>query len=359
MKLIRKNLCKHIIRFSAIVFLLGFSFISKAQDPTFSQYYFNQLYVNPAFTGINSGLRAGINYRALWPRSPSKFPTYSLAIDAQDLSLSSGIGLNAWSDTEGEGYLRTQCISGLYSYRIILSPKNWVFQAGFKTSIMNKKIDWSKLVFSDQLHPLFGITGPTNNPTPYAQSRTFVDFSVGALIKGNHRNRLKNLIATYTFGVALHHVTKPDESITGQASRLPQNLVLHAGAVIPVRYEVKRYKILLAPSIMWEHQTTMREFNFSFNVLMKPMFAGLSYRNQTPLLFDIKRSDAIIVNVGFAGDQNKESIVYKFGYSYDLTISDLRSNTQGTHELALIVEFRDFKFNNRSNPKKKMECPNF
>ena len=95
MKLIRNNLYKHIIRFSAILFLLSFSFVSKAQDPTFSQFYFNQLYVNPAFTGINSGLRAGINYRDLWPRIPSKFPTYSLAIDAQDLSLSSGIGLNA------------------------------------------------------------------------------------------------------------------------------------------------------------------------------------------------------------------------------------------------------------------------
>ncbi len=359
MRLIRKKLWKQHRQIISVFLLLTSSYCSKAQDPTFSQYYFNQLYVNPAFTGINSGLRAGVNYRALWPRIPSKFPTYSLAIDAQDLSLSSGIGLNAWSDTEGEGYLRTQCISGLYSYRVILSPKNWVFQAGFKTSIINKKIDWSRLVFSDQLHPLFGITGPSSNPVPYQQSRTFVDFTIGALIKGNQRSRLKNLIATYTFGAALHHVTQPDESITGQVSRLPQNLVLHAGAVIPVRYEVKRYKILLAPSIMWEHQTTMREFNFSFNVLMKPLFAGLSYRNQTPMLFEIKKADAIIVNVGLAGDQNKESVVYKMGYSYDLTISDLRSNTQGTHEIALIIEFRNFKFNNRSNPKKKLECPNF
>ena len=347
-------------RLLSVIFLLSVTvhFVS-AQDATFSQFYFNQLYVNPAFTGINPGLRAGVNYRALWPNIPSKFPTYSVAIDAQDLALSSGIGLHAWSDTEGEGYLRTQCISGLYSYRMILSPKNWVFQAGFQTSIINKKIDWSQLVFSDQLHPLFGITGPSANPTPYQQSTTFADFTAGALIKGNQRSRIKNIIATYTFGAAIHHLVQPDESILGSASRLPKNIVIHAGAVIPVRYEVKKYKILLVPNLMWEHQSTMSEFIASFNVMMKPLFAGLSYRNQTPLIADLKRADAIIINFGLAGDKNKESIVYKIGYSYDLTISDLRSNTAGTHEIALIIEFRDFKFNNSGSPKRKLECPNF
>lgn len=350
-------ICKQAL---AIFFLLGVTvYFTKAQDATFSQFYFNQLYVNPAFTGINSGLRAGVNYRSLWTNIPSKFPTYSVSIDAQDLALSSGIGLNAWSDTEGEGGLRTQCISGLYSYRMILSPKNWVFQAGFQTSIINKKVDWSKLIFSDQLHPLFGITGPTGNPYPYQQATTFADFSAGALIKGNQRNRIKNLIATYTFGAAIHHMVQPDESILGSGSRLPKNIVIHAGAVIPVRYEVKKYKILLVPNLMWEHQSTMSEFIASFNVTMKPLFAGLSYRNQTPLIADFKRADAIIVNFGLAGDKNKESIVYKIGYSYDLTISDLRSNTAGTHELALIIEFREFKFNNAGSPKKRLECPDF
>ncbi|MEI7802835.1 MAG: PorP/SprF family type IX secretion system membrane protein, partial [Bacteroidota bacterium] len=253
----RKNLFNRLQLLAVVLFLSVTVQISKAQDATFSQFYFNQLYVNPAFTGINSGLRVGVNYRALWPNIPSKFPTYSVAIDAQDLALSSGIGLHAWSDTEGEGYLRTQCISGLYSCRMILSPKNWVFQAGFQTSVINKKVDWSKLVFSDQLHPLFGITGPTGNPTPYQQSITFVDFTVGALIKGNQRNRIKNLIATYTFGVAGHHIVQPDESILGSGSRLPKNIVIHAGAVIPVRYEVKKYKILLVPNLLWEHQSTM------------------------------------------------------------------------------------------------------
>ena len=345
--------------FIGIILLISLKEESFAQDPTFSQFYFNQLYVNPAFTGINSGLRAGVNYRDLWGHIPSKFPTYSVAVDAQDLSLSSGIGLNAWSDNEGEGYLRTQCISGLYSYRVVLSPKNWVFQAGFQTSIINKKIDWSKLIFSDQLHPLFGITGPTQNPTPNQQSVTFADFTAGALIKGNHRNRLKNLIATYTFGVAMHHMVQPDESIIGQQSRLPKNLVIHFGAVVPVRYEVKKYKILLVPNILYERQTTMTDFVFSFNVMMKPIFYGISYRNEIPIIPDMDKADAVIVNVGYAGDQNKEALVYKVGYSYDLTISDLRSNTAGTHELALIIEFRDFKFSQHANAKKKLECPNF
>ena len=345
--------------YTAIFSLLFISYQLKAQDPTWSQHYFNQMYVNPAFTGINSGLRLTANYRDLWPRIPSKFPTYNFAIDAQDLSSSSGIGLTAWSDNEGEGYLRTQCISGLYSYRVILSPKNWIFQGGFQTSVVSKRIDWSRLLFSDQLHPLFGVVGPTANVAPNQENTTFVDFSAGALIRGNHRNRVKQLIATYTFGFAIHHLIKPDESIIGQTSQLPRNYVAHASAVIPVRFEVSRNKIMLAPSLLYESQSTMSEFIATFNVLMQPLFAGLSYRNQYFNIFDLKHSDAIIVNFGFNNNYNKDQVVYKLGYSYDLTISDLRSASHGTHELALVVEFRDFKFDNRPSAKKKLECPDF
>ncbi|MBP9083838.1 MAG: type IX secretion system membrane protein PorP/SprF, partial [Bacteroidia bacterium] len=67
----------------AIIICL-FEFISsgvKAQDPTFSQFNFNPLYFNPAFTGIDPGLRINSTYRSLWSSIPSSFRTYSIAAD--------------------------------------------------------------------------------------------------------------------------------------------------------------------------------------------------------------------------------------------------------------------------------------
>lgn len=54
-----------------------------------------------------------------------------------------------------------------------------------------------------------------------------------------------------------------------------------------------------------------------------PFVAGLWYRN----------SDAVIAVVGI---QNNN---FKFGYSYDVTISKLAGNTAGSHEISLQIQF--------------------
>ena len=38
-----------------------------AQDPAFSQFYANPLYLNPAFAGTNDCPRVNLNYRDQWP----------------------------------------------------------------------------------------------------------------------------------------------------------------------------------------------------------------------------------------------------------------------------------------------------
>ena len=41
--------------------------IASAQDPAFSQFYANPLYLNPAFAGTNVCPRVNLNYRDQWP----------------------------------------------------------------------------------------------------------------------------------------------------------------------------------------------------------------------------------------------------------------------------------------------------
>jgi hypothetical protein len=40
---------------------------AKAQDPEFTQFYANPLYLNPAFAGTNRCPRLVMNYRNQWP----------------------------------------------------------------------------------------------------------------------------------------------------------------------------------------------------------------------------------------------------------------------------------------------------
>lgn len=54
----------------------------QAQDPLFSQFYANPLYLAPSFTGAgNKGTRVALNYRDQWPAVPRAFTTYSFSFD--------------------------------------------------------------------------------------------------------------------------------------------------------------------------------------------------------------------------------------------------------------------------------------
>ena len=52
-----------------------------AQDPTFTQFYANPLYLNPAFAGSNKCPRISMNYRNEWPNLSGNYVTYSASYD--------------------------------------------------------------------------------------------------------------------------------------------------------------------------------------------------------------------------------------------------------------------------------------
>lgn len=341
------------------LFLLLFSFSSSAQDASFSQYYLNPLHTNPANTGINPGLRMNMNHRSLWLNIPSVFPTFSLSADAQLPHIASGIGMNVYRDVEGEGYLHTQSFGGYYSYMAELDPKRWYFNAGFNTALVSKRIDWSKLVFSDQIDPVLGVVKPSASPAPTFQSVVYPDFNVGWVLRHVQKNRRRGLTLTYNLGFALHHLVKPNESIWRMSSPLPRRYVAHADVLIPFKTDLKSHKrYLVNPMVMWEYQEPMRTFLVSTIALISPVYVGLGYRNQTPAIPDIKHADAMVVTFGLNDILPNRDIYYKVGYSYDLTISDLKSNTHGSHELALVIENRKFSLS-RNKSRKKFECSSF
>jgi hypothetical protein len=51
------------------------------QDPQFSQFYSNPLYLAPSFAGATGGSRLCANFRDQWIALPSTFITYSFSYD--------------------------------------------------------------------------------------------------------------------------------------------------------------------------------------------------------------------------------------------------------------------------------------
>ena len=61
-----------------IMFLTGSAI---GQDVSFSQFYTNPLYLNPAFSGAAEIPRAALQYRNQWQGFENAFSTYSAALD--------------------------------------------------------------------------------------------------------------------------------------------------------------------------------------------------------------------------------------------------------------------------------------
>ena len=298
----------------------------KAQDPEFTQFYANPLYLNPAFAGTAHCPRVSLNHRNQWAGISGTFVTTSASYDQHVDGLAGGVGLLVWNDYAGESTLNTINVSGMYSYQIPVNRK-FSIKAGLQATWAQKKVDWSKLTFGDQIDPRRGFIYKTNE-IQRDEPASYVDFSAGVL----------GFSEKYFVGFAVHHLTEPDESVIEGESPLPRKYTFHAGAMLPINS--KGEPASLSPNVLVQLQQDFLQINFGMYYSKGPIMGGLWYRN----------SDAFIALIGF------QTGIMKFGYSYDITVSNLTNTTAGSHELSVGLLF-DCK--PRKRRFRTISCPSF
>ncbi len=306
---------------------------SWAQDPNFTQFFNNPIYYNPGMVALDDGMRFRSNYRNLWGQIPSKFNTFSMSLDAQAIG-NTGLGIIAVADNEGEGRLRTSNVGGIYSYRPI-ETKNLKVQVGFSASFVQKRIDWQKLIFSDQLDQVYGNVNPTNFVPPANDRVFYPDFGTGAVVKFNLGYAAdKKAKVTGTVGASFHHLTKPKDGFIRDGGRMPIKSVYHATFNF-----LGPNDIIYAPGFIYEKQSNIETFQIGFNTVKYPIYAGFWFRNKN-FGFNGKRFDSFIFNLGLITPLNRYNRL-RVCYSFDFTVSHLKTSSMGSHEIALVIEFDD------------------
>ncbi len=324
--------------------LLFIPLISVGQDPDLSQFYASQLYVNPSFAGLDKGFRLYSHYRNQWPRIYSKFETYSAAADFQSYG-GGGLGAIVMQDTEGEGYLKTNTAELIYSWSTVLgSEKKTVWQVGFKSGMISKSIDWSKLQFSDQIDPVNGFVNPTSARASDMPAKYNIDFSIGTLIRFTNIFKTKS---RHLLGFSSNHLTEPDISLLNQQKRLPLKNNYHYSTEWIISRSMKA-----GGTLLYETQAEFKTLNASFLLMRKPLLLGLSFRERSILETD--KSDALIIHIGFKDKLGSGNWSYQFIYSFDKTISGLAISTAGAHEISLIIEnYMDVKSQRKRGREKR------
>jgi len=319
-----------------------FCTIVRAQDPIFSQFYAAPFQINPAFVGNTYAPKISINYRDQWPGFNRAYQTASITVEQYVPAARRGFALNITSDAAGDGIFKTNSLSGFYSYRLKVGDK-FFFKWGMEASIVQAKLDWDKLVFTDQIDAFFGSTDNLGNPNmsfetvPENLQNTYFDVSTG-LIAYTQR---------WYAGFSLKHITTPDNRyITSESSLvdgLPVRTTFNVGSQFDLSFGNKKIKkAFISPNVIYTKQGEFSQLNVGAFAKVGRIFAGAWFRHSNT------NSDAPIFLVGV------EEGILKVGYSYDYTISSLANETGGSHEFSVV-----FNFDNSASNRKRRNRPDY
>ena len=340
----------------AFTFLLGLCLrVGYAQDPQFSQFYANPLYLNPAFAGGDLAPRVMMNYRNQWPGLSANYVTTSFAVDHYFSNVNSGVGLMFVNDSQGTGSLRSSEVSGQYSYQLRFNESK-ALRMGLQGTYGNRRANLSDLTFGDQ-YTNRGFTGnATADPIALngSPSTHYLSFSTGLLLYSDK----------YWIGVAAHHINRPEQGFfqVADGTRLPLKGSLHAGLRIPfggytgLGDELDR-EMSISPAINYKFQGKYDQLDLGVYVTYSPIVLGLWYRG-LPIkkyVANISNRESLIALVGYRHER------FSFGYSYDITVSSLGLPSGGSHEISLAYTF-DYEPSPRKRRVKKdkqLSCPKF
>ncbi len=283
----------------AIVFIgvaLAGSAIAQ-QTPMYSQYMFNMMNINPAYTGIRENPNATLLIRSQWVNFKGAPSTGNFTYD-------NGVGKknHSWGGQmyyDKIGIESTTGVQGFYSY---MAPfENATLSLGMSFGVMNYNIDYKDTNPYDAGDP--GLQNAINRFLPTA--------GAGALLSG--KSWWIGLSAPALFKTKV--VSNDQNAVEGAGAE--GHYFLSAGYVIPLSETV-----VLKPSTLLKATSGAPvQADINLNAWFNDMIGvGASYRTGNAV-------------VGMFEFKFKEK--FRFGYAYEYNTSYLNNYSGGTHELML------------------------
>lgn len=304
---------------------LAFCFVKSYAQQTvqFSQYIFNGLAVNPAYAGYKQDLTLNLSSRLQWTGIDGAPKTSTVSIDGLTNNNNIGLGLIATSDRLGPQ--NTSSLYANYAYRLQLDDNDTRrLSFGIAAGLVQYSLDGSKFNATD--------VGDGVIPSGY-ESKLTPDFRVGVYY----------YTPTYYVGASVLNVLSGATSFIDNPAviRETRHAYLTGGLLLQLTDNLD-----FKPSVMLKEDfksPTNVDVN-AFILLNKIIWLGASYRtgatiwNKSNLQNGLDKRDAIA-----AIFELRVNDAFRFGYSYDFTMSQLAGYQSGSHEISLSLTFRSKK----------------
>ncbi|WP_317899358.1 PorP/SprF family type IX secretion system membrane protein [Aurantibacillus circumpalustris] len=280
----------------------------KAQyDALFTQYMFNETFINPAYAGSKEAMSATLLHRQQWVNFPGRPITTSFSLHGPLEGNKMGVGLSILN--EKVGVMNRTLLYANYAYRIKFDDKS-TLAMGLMGGLDNQNNRLNTLKVSNEANavadPQFGnspnVVAPNFGLGLYYNTKTlYVGLSIPRLVD----NKVK-------FG--------PDGSSTVKTTKVKASLFtyyLTAGYLHKINEEFKLRGNIMMKAVV----NAPLQFDIGANLLVKDfIWAGLNFRTGSAL--------SLILGC----QVNKQFLVC---YSYDYGVNKIQKYSQGSHEIVL------------------------
>ena len=300
-----------------------------SQEISFSQFYANSLYLNPAFTGSRICPSLFFTGLSRYPGRGNNGYVFGASYDAYMSKIRGGFGVKLYHENQGRVFTNTTA-SILYSYRVDFSKK-FFLNAGAELIYYNRSFNPSNLVFEDQIDAVTNEVFKVTQEKFAFKSLNFADVSLGLL--ASHPR--------FYAGISVKNLLQPTNSFLNADSRLPMRI----NGLLGTRFTLKSpitylsdFEIL--PNVLYQHYQGIGQFNAGLYLTKLPIVAGVWYKFNSAyvLLFGVQFSK------------------YSIGYSYDILTTEFAENSYGSHEITFRLNLECFDKKRNIN---SVKCPVF
>ncbi len=286
-------------------------------EPQFTQYMFNEMFINPAYAGSREQISATMVYRNQWVGLEGAPKTQTASIHGPLMNKKLGLGLTVMN--ESIGVTKQLAVYGNYAYRIQVGS-NGAFAMGLQAGFINHQENLSEVITNEENDNEFLFNTPrvvlpnAGYGMYYNTDKLFVGLSIPRMFKNEvSGDGTADVSNSFEFKYWHYYLT--------------------SGYVFPVSENVK-----MKPSVMIKAvQGAPLNADLTLQALFMDVFwLGISYRTEDS--FSALGTFQVTPKL-------------RIGYSYDYTTTELSNYSNGTHEINLGYDF--------SFTKKKIVTPRY
>jgi len=312
---------KHKIITTLIAVILAFPAIAQ-QGVLLSQYFFDPLYINPAYAGSRGAFSGTLTYRDQWVGLPGAPETEALSVHTPIPLTSLGIGLQLDNDVTGPLRISTATLNLSSTVHLTKEIK---LAFGLAGSLNDVVVNDNELNIETPNDPVFpagsnSLLVPDANAGIYLYKSTFY-FGAAAvhILQSTWAEKNQPAFPSGDF-YRQYFVT------SGIVAKLSDNLAIRPSALVQF--------IQTAPALY--------ELDASF-IFSNKLFIGAGFRNNERI--SISGTDNYIIpciEYDFAA--------FRIGYSYDIVLNS-QNISGGTHEIMLGWDLGGDNLLKRENPR--------